>query len=73
VDTYRQRGVADLLQVLREAGAEDRVQALAVRAADAGMFNLFLETCPDEASSYPFGREPDGAPSQIWNWLRPAS
>jgi hypothetical protein len=65
--------VAWLLGELREAGAGDAATALADRAANAGMFGLFLEICPDEASSYPFGREPDGAPSQTWNWLEPAS
>ncbi|MGH3205940.1 MAG: hypothetical protein ACRDP5_28400 [Streptosporangiaceae bacterium] len=27
---------------------------------------------PDEASTYLFGREPDGTPSQSWNWQEPA-
>ena len=65
--------VAALLEELREAGAGDAVTALAVRAANAGMFDLFLKVCPDEASSYPFGREPDGTPSQPWNWQEPAN
>jgi hypothetical protein len=58
--------VAALLGELRAAGASDAVAVLAGRAANAGMFRLFLEVCPDEASSYRFGREPDGAPSQPW-------
>jgi hypothetical protein len=37
------------------------------------MFGLFLEFCPDEAADYPFGREPDGAPSQRWIWQEPTS
>ena len=64
--------VAELLRALREAGADDAATALAGQAANAGMFDLFLEVCPDEASSYPFGREPDGTPSQTWNWIEPA-
>ncbi len=51
----------------------DAVTALAARAANAGMFDVFLEVRPDEASSYRFGREPDGTPSQSWNWQEPAS
>jgi hypothetical protein len=35
--------------------------------------SVFLEVCPDEASSYPFGCEPDGAPSQTWNGQESAS
>ena len=65
--------VAVLLEALREAGAGDAVTTLATRAADAGMFDLFLKVCPDEASSYLFGREPNGTPSQSWNWQEPAS
>lgn len=59
--------VADLLRELREAGDGDAGTALAARAADAGMFDRFLP-----ASSYPFGREPDRAPSQSWRWQEPA-
>ena len=65
--------VADLLRALAEAGASDAVTALGARAANAGMFGLFLEVCPDGASSYPVGREPDGAPSQSWKWQEPTS
>ncbi len=66
------RDVAALLGELREGGAGDAVTVLAARAANAGMFGLFLEVRPDEAS-YRFGREPDGAPSQSWRWQEPAS
>jgi len=45
----------------RVSGAATVTAALVTRAANAGMFSLFLDVCPDEASSYPFGREPDGA------------
>ena len=65
--------VASLLQELREAGDSDAVTALATRAANAGMFDLFLKVRSDEASSYRFGREPDGAPSQSWRWQEPTS
>ena len=51
--------------------AHDAVTTLASRAANAGMFDLFLEFCPGEASSYPFGREPDETPSQSWKWQGP--
>ena len=64
-------GVALLLRGLGEAGASDAVTALADRAANAGRFVLFLESHPDEASSYLSGREPDGAPSQSWKWQEP--
>jgi hypothetical protein len=52
--------VAKLLEALRAAGAGDAVT-----------FDLFLEVCPGEASSYPVGREPDGTPSQPWRWQEP--
>jgi hypothetical protein len=63
--------VTSLLRELRAAGARDAVTTLANRAADAGMFDLFLEFCPDEASSYLLGREPDGTASQPWRWQEP--
>ncbi len=66
-------GVAALLRALGEAGDSDAVTAMASRAANAGLFDLFLEVCPDKASSYPVGREPDGAPSQSWKWQEPTS
>ena len=56
---------------LRAAGASDAVTALAARAANAGKFDLFLKAYPGEASSYLFGREPDGTPSQSWKWQEP--
>jgi hypothetical protein len=65
--------VAGLLRELREAGANDAARTLATRAASAGMFDLFLEVHPDEASSYLSGREPDGTPSQSWKWQEPTS
>jgi uncharacterized protein YidB (DUF937 family) len=67
----RQWAVARLLVALREAGAAEAVRTLALRAADAGMFGLFLEARPDEAATYRFGREPDGTPSPPWTWSEP--
>lgn len=69
---YR-RAVAELLRALRMAGADDAVTTLAARAANAGMFDLFLQVCADEASRYLYGREPDGTPSQPWEWQTPAN
>jgi hypothetical protein len=66
-------GVGRLLIALREAGAQEAVRTLALRAADAGMFGLFLQARPDEAASYRFGREPDGTPSPAWTWSDPGS
>jgi uncharacterized protein YidB (DUF937 family) len=66
-------GVGRLLIALREAGAQEAVRTLALRAADAGMFGLFLRARPDEAASYRFGREPDGTPSPAWTWSEPGS
>jgi hypothetical protein len=31
------------------------------------MFDLFLAVCPDEASSYPYGREPEGTHRHLGN------
>jgi hypothetical protein len=67
-----QRAFARLLAALRAAGAADAERDLALRAADAGMFGLFLDTRPDQAASYRFGREPDGTPSPPWTWSEPA-
>ena len=66
-------GVAKLLRELARAAAGDAARALADQAANAGMFDLFLQVHPGEAPSYLFGREPDGAPSQSWRWQEPTS
>jgi hypothetical protein len=66
-------GVGFLVDTLYEAGASDAARALAARAVNAGIFTVFLETHPDDAPSYRFGREPDGAPSQSWKWQGPGS
>ena len=66
-------GVTALVESLRAAGADHAVTVLASRVANAGEFNLFLNVFPVQASSYPFGREADGTPSQSWNWQEPAS
>jgi hypothetical protein len=67
----RQWAVGRLLVALREAQAAAAVRTLAWRAADAGMFGLFLKARPDEAVTYRFGREPDGTPSPPWVWSEP--
>jgi hypothetical protein len=69
----RQWAVGRLLVALREAGAAEAVRTLALRAADAGMFGLFLEARPDVAVAYRYGREPDGTPSPSWAWSEPDS
>ncbi len=63
--------VAELLEELHAAGAGRAVTTLAIRAANAGMFDLFLEACPGGTSSCRFGREPDGTPSHSWRWQEP--
>jgi hypothetical protein len=35
----------------RRAALGDAVRARAAQAADAGMFGVFLDACPDQASS----------------------
>ena len=67
-----QRAVARLLAALHEAEATEAVEELAVRAADAGMFSLFLDVHPDQAAAYRFGRELDGSPAEPWTWSEPA-
>lgn len=63
--------VAVLVSELQRAGAR-QVTELAGRAANAGMFDLFLEVHPDQVFSYRIGREPDGTQSQSWRWQEPA-
>ena len=67
-DTDDPGDIALLLGALRAAGAGDAARVLAARAADAGMFDL-----AGDGTSYPFGREPDGAPSAPWRWTEPQS
>jgi len=60
------RGVARLLAALRAAGTAQAAQALAERAADAGLYHL-----KEDRADYPFGREPDGSPASPWRWSAP--
>jgi hypothetical protein len=69
--TDDREAVAGLMHELLTADANDAVQTLGARAANAGMFH-YVGVYPDRASRYPFGREPDGAPSPSWNWQGPA-
>jgi hypothetical protein len=68
-----QPGVAALLEVLSEAGMGDAVSVLAGRASTAGMFSLFLDLHPEDATVRAYGREPDGSTSEAWKWYDPAS
>ena len=67
------RGVADLLKALHQTGARDATDTLAHRAADAGMFHVVLEACPDAFAAYKVGQEPNGKPSSPWMWHPPHS
>jgi hypothetical protein len=69
--TGQSRAVGRLLTALREAGAQDAEHELALRAADAGMFGLYLQVRPEQAAAYRFGREPAGTPSRPWFWSVP--
>jgi hypothetical protein len=64
---------ARLLRAPHAAGTDDAARTLVTRAAEAGMFGLFLAAHPDQAPSYRFGREPDGTPSAAWTWPEPTS
>ncbi len=61
------RGVAVLLDSLREAGAEQQAAALAERLPGAGMFELFREQGSLQ-DRFRFGREADGSPAGPWGW-----
>jgi hypothetical protein len=65
--------VSRLLDALQVSGAQDAARILANRAADAGMFDLFLKLTPAEAASHRYGRNPDGTASPPWTWQEPAS
>jgi hypothetical protein len=64
-------GVADLIQTLHESGDDGAAQILADRTSNARRFSIFLEFHRDQASTYRFGREPDGTPAPSWNWQQP--
>jgi len=74
----RPQDVARLIQALRAAGAGEAAGILARRAAEAGMFGVFLAyqsngTDAGGAVSYRYGREPDLTPAPPWRWAPPAS
>ncbi|MEV7020051.1 hypothetical protein, partial [Streptomyces sp. NPDC093991] len=60
-------GVAQLLDVLREAGAQEQATALADRLPAAGHFDQFIEI-GDHRERFRFGREPDGSVAAPWAW-----
>jgi hypothetical protein len=64
-------GVAALLSEMQGVGAADSVKALASRAANAGMFDLYLDFNTEDSTRYVMGREPDGQPSGPWAWQVP--
>jgi hypothetical protein len=57
-----------LAVVLRAAGKGQALSTLATRVANGGLWLLILQTDPDKAQQYAFGREPDGAASVPWGW-----
>lgn len=67
VDLRDPDAVVGLLQLLRAIGAEDHARALVERLPAEGHFALFL-TQDGNASSYRFGRDPDGTPAAPWSW-----
>lgn len=64
----RSEGVVRLLDALRVAGATEAATLLTKRACDAGLFAIYLRENPAGAKQFRFGREPDGQPSQPWQW-----
>ena len=61
------RFVAELLDGLREPGADEQAATLASRLPAAGMFELFLRQ-PGASDQFRFGREADGTPTAPWSW-----
>jgi len=59
--------VAELLNELRKAGAEQQANALIARLPAAGLFRIFLEQ-HSFADQFRFGREADGSPIAPWGW-----
>jgi hypothetical protein len=52
-------------------GSADAAGILAMRAAGAGMFGVFLADHPGGAVSYRYGREQGLAPAPPWRWAPP--
>ena len=73
VSPYDRWDIAALLKTLGSIGASQAVTVLAERAANAGMFILFLESQPDQLATYRSGREPDGIPAYPWKWQEPTA
>ncbi|WP_405577162.1 hypothetical protein [Streptomyces sp. NBC_01190] len=60
-------GVARLVKALQEAGADERVTALALRLPAGGYFGLSVAHV-DREERFLFGREPDGSVASSWAW-----
>jgi hypothetical protein len=61
------RGVAFLLDSIREAGAVQQAKTLTDRLPAEGWFGLF-RVLPGHSKRYRFGREVDGSPAPPWDW-----
>jgi hypothetical protein len=57
-----------VIPALRDLGETDLLAQLAERIADAGDFDMLAALAPDRAARFPYGREPDRAPSPRWSW-----
>ena len=68
VDLDRPGTCAQWAKAMRDLGAQDAADALSLRAANAGHFDLYLKISPEQARTYAFGREPDGRPASPWGW-----
>jgi hypothetical protein len=68
VDLADRIGLAELLRELKSAKAAELAADVAVHAANAGLFDVFVEFLPAGRRRFRFGREPDGSPSAPWGW-----
>jgi len=68
VDLDDEDGTERLLEELLRAQAVGAARILTERAADVGMFDMFLRANPAQAPDYKFGRTSDGAQAQPWIW-----
>jgi uncharacterized protein YidB (DUF937 family) len=67
VEARRPSDVIDLLDSMREAGAEDQAGTLAGRLPAEGRYIIFRRWVGDNAK-YRFGRDLDGSPALPWQW-----
>ncbi|MFG1961237.1 hypothetical protein [Nonomuraea sp. NPDC049028] len=68
IDAWEKAHQVFLLEEFRASGATKSVDRFLRRCANEGWYELALQEQPALVKTFPYGREPDEAPSPRWGW-----